>query len=84
MDVNVHPNKWEVRFQNEPGVREAVCTLVNEALQESSPLNAAAKLFDEPIDRAPVVVKRTIQQNRTIFHSLKKMILQKINQITIF
>lgn len=62
VDVNVHPNKWEVRFQNEPGVREAVCTLVAEALQESSPLNAAAKLFDEPEDRPSVTIKRIIPQ----------------------
>ena len=72
VDVNVHPNKWEVRFQNEPGVREAVCTLVNEALQESSPLNAAAKLFDEPIDRAPVVVKRIDPQKVDDISSIKK------------
>ena len=72
VDVNVHPNKWEVRFQNEPGVREAVCTLVNEALQESSPLNAAAKLFDEPIDRAPVVVKRIDPSKSDDISSIKK------------
>lgn len=46
-DVNVHPNKWEVRFQNELGIREAVTTLVQEAWKEKTTLETAAKLFDE-------------------------------------
>ncbi len=32
VDVNVHPNKLEVRFQNELAIAEAVKTLVSEAL----------------------------------------------------
>ena len=48
VDVNVHPNKWEVRFQNEPAVRDAVLNLVLEALQKDTPLSAAPALFDEP------------------------------------
>ncbi len=48
VDVNVHPNKWEVRFQNEPAVREAVENLVLEALQKDTPLSTAPALFDEP------------------------------------
>ena len=33
VDVNVHPNKLEVRFQNPAGVMEAIETVVREALQ---------------------------------------------------
>ena len=33
VDVNVHPNKLEVRFQNEAAVAEAVRTLVGEAMR---------------------------------------------------
>ncbi|MBR5231897.1 MAG: DNA mismatch repair endonuclease MutL [Clostridia bacterium] len=49
VDVNVHPNKWEVRFQNEFAIREAVATLIREALQEKTTLDRAAKLFDETV-----------------------------------
>ncbi|MBR5111199.1 MAG: DNA mismatch repair endonuclease MutL [Clostridia bacterium] len=35
-DVNVHPNKWEVRFQDERGVREAVETIVFETLEKTN------------------------------------------------
>jgi len=45
----VHPNKWEVRFQNEIAIRDAVTTLVREALQEGTTLETAAKLFDETV-----------------------------------
>ena len=46
-DVNVHPNKWEVRFQNELGIREAVTTLIQDSWQEKSTLESTVKLFDE-------------------------------------
>ena len=60
-DVNVHPNKWEVRFQNELGIREAVTTLVLDALTEKMPLQTASKLFDEPQKTsAPVVIKQIV------------------------
>ena len=63
VDVNVHPNKWEVRFQNETAIREAVCTLVGEALRENSPLDAAAKLFEESnVQPSAAVTKIDISQ----------------------
>lgn len=58
-DVNVHPNKWEVRFQNEPAIREAVQTLVYDALQFSSPIEAAEPLFPPRQGSAPVSILQT-------------------------
>ncbi len=36
VDVNVHPNKLEVRFQNENGIAQAIKTLVSEALHRQT------------------------------------------------
>lgn len=52
VDVNVHPNKWEVRFQNETAVREAVQSLIQEALQKDKPLTSAPALFEKPVQTA--------------------------------
>lgn len=42
VDVNVHPNKLEVRFRNEAQVSEALTTLVLEALKEKD-------AFEQPV-----------------------------------
>lgn len=55
-DVNVHPNKWEVRFQNEAGIRQAVFTLVSEALLEATPLAHPIPLFQSEAPSTPAVV----------------------------
>ena len=57
-DVNVHPNKWEVRFLNEAGVRQAVQTLIEDVLHQDKPLDAAPQLFPDMQEQAPVPVKR--------------------------
>lgn len=49
-DVNVHPNKWEVRFQNEFAVRDAVETLVREALTVTQKEDLLApRLYDDEV-----------------------------------
>lgn len=45
VDVNVHPNKWEVRFSDERGVRNAVETLIFEALNKQGILESTPNLF---------------------------------------
>lgn len=59
-DVNVHPNKWEVRFQNELGIREAVTTLIQDAWKEKTTLETAAKLFDEKPQPIPSVTIKPV------------------------
>ncbi len=52
-DVNVHPNKWEVRFQDEKGVREAVETIVFEALEKTNLAPVIPPMYLPPQDAAP-------------------------------
>ena len=55
-DVNVHPNKWEVRFQNESDIRQAVQALVSDSLQSDKTLDSAPKLFPDNILQRPTTV----------------------------
>lgn len=61
VDVNVHPNKLEVRFQNEAGVSAAVETLVKEALRGDS---LSDKLTRQPT--APMEAASPNQQGFTV------------------
>ena len=60
VDVNVHPNKLEVRFQNEQAVAEAVESIIRDALTDKSILEQPEILqltTDRPL-HTPVTVAR--------------------------
>ncbi len=60
-DVNVHPNKWEVRFQNEKAVREAVETIVFDALAKTDDAPPIPPMYLKPQDAAPIPAPAKIQ-----------------------
>ena len=61
-DVNVHPNKWEVRFADEKGVRTAVETMVFEALEKTNLSPIIPTLFPEAEKPAaqPVHIRESV------------------------
>lgn len=61
-DVNVHPNKWEVRFQDERGVREAVETVVFDALQKTNEAPPIPPLFFSATEHTPAPAKIEVTQ----------------------
>ena len=61
VDVNVHPNKLECRFQNDAAMAEAVEAIVRDAFADRSPLEApqVMKLAPEaPATVTPVTVRK--------------------------
>ena len=60
-DVNVHPNKWEVRFQDERGVRQAVETIVFEALEKTNEAPPIPPMYLTPENAAPTPAPAKVQ-----------------------
>ena len=61
VDVNVHPNKLECRFQSDVVVSEAVEAIVRDAMTQKTPLDQPQMLTISPApvkNIAPVVVKK--------------------------
>ncbi len=60
VDVNVHPNKLEVRFQNDQAVAEAIEAIVRDSLIEKSALDRpeTMRLSPETPAVAPVTISR--------------------------
>ena len=70
VDVNVHPNKWEVRFSDERGIAQAVTGLVQDALSpgaaEAAPPPFFAPLPDKPGVPVTQVLRREPEDLRTM------------------
>lgn len=67
VDVNVHPNKWEVRFQDERAVSEALRNIVADALSPGAAQMLPPPLFPLPETPAgiPALISRqTIGDSR--------------------
>lgn len=61
VDVNVHPNKLECRFQNDAAIAEAVEAIVRDAYADKSPLEAPPVMQlapSAPANAAPVAVRK--------------------------
>lgn len=64
VDVNVHPNKLEVRFQNEPGIALAMEDIVREGIADRDALQRPPEMLltpEKPATTPVSVTRQTVQ-----------------------
>ena len=83
-DVNVHPNKWEVRFQDERGVREAVETIVFETLEKTNEAPPIPPMFVQPEKAAPAPAKIQVSEPVQPPEDAPKAALAKDSRLSAF
>ncbi len=83
-DVNVHPNKWEVRFQDERGVREAVETIIFETLEKTNEAPPIPPMFVQADKAAPAPAKIQVSEPVRPLEDAPKAVQMKDNRLSAF
>ncbi|MCH9633968.1 MAG: DNA mismatch repair protein MutL [Chlamydiae bacterium] len=78
IDVNVHPQKKEIRFRNAIELKEELSKMVNTALQTTSYKEAEAPLKEEPQDSFFASPSQPLFENPSVYDQVHKIkIMQK-------
>lgn len=80
VDVNVHPNKLEVRFQNEADVAQAIEAIVRDGIADRDALQRPAQMLLEPEKKPAVPVTPVTVTKQTPIAPEPKSVLVQTNR----
>lgn len=94
VDVNVHPNKWEVRLSKQGEMLDLIKTTIQDALNASLKTVAVSKpekksvVFEQPEIQYSYPIKQQLKENKSIEQSFKNynpvVIKEKAEQIQVY